>query len=497
MFITNQQPYPIHAFPPRILRAAEELANNVQVTEIIAGTSCLTTLSIALSPLVDWRHPLSGQIRPCVLYQAIAAISGDRKSSAETVLCTPLYDHDVEVILEQEEQNEAYNKAKARWTAVHKRVLSQYARLAAAGDFDTAEALLAAVEAQEPTRNTTHRLIYSDVTKRSMFEALEGDGKAMALLTDEGQTLLSSTVMRHYGFLNSTWDGKPLLPLDRAEHKHLIARNPRLTISFMIQPDVLSDFFARRGKIVQTSGFCARFLFSRSPSISGHRQPRLNPPLVHILPFHTRLRELLLTYKEMRQSGRVSRDVVEFDEQAKVLWLEIASKVENSFQPGQFLYDISDFGNKYMDIVGRVACLLHYFEVDTSGLPEDPDMRAQAIGQISADTLARAEQIGLWHLNEYKQLFSPPLQRAPEELDADSVYAYLYRTVYLRGVGEVPKNHVRQYCGVRNSSRLHSALQILAGRQAVWVRPVVYGDSRKPKDSISLNMHYFSSYPVC
>ena len=429
--------------------------------------------------------------------QAIAAISGDRKSSAEMTLCAPLYDHDVEVILQQEEQKEAYIKAKARWTAVHNRALSQYARLAAAGDIATAEARLAAVEAQEPTKTAAHRLIYSDVTKRSMFEALEGDGKAMALLTDEGQTLLSSTVMRHYGFLNSTWDGKPLLPLDRAEHKHLIARNPRLTISFMIQPDVLADFFAKRGKIVQTSGFCARFLFSRSPPISGLRQPRLNPPLEHILPFHARLRELLLAYKKMRQSRRVSRDVVEFDEQAKVLWLQIAGNVEASFQPGQFLHDISDFGNKYMDIVGRIACLLHYFEVDTSSLPEDPDARAGAIGQISADTLARAEQIAAWHLNEYKQLFSPPLQRAPEELDADSVYAYLYRTFYHRGVGEVLKNHVRQYCGVRNSSRLHSALQILAGRQAVWVRPVVYGDSKKPKDTIALNMQYFSTYPIC
>lgn len=199
----------------------------------------------------------------------------------------------------------------------------------------------------------------------------------------------------------------------------------------------------------------------------------------------------------MLQSGRVSRDVLEFDEQAKVLWLQIAGNVEANFQPGQFLHDISDFGNKYMDIVGRIACLLHYFELDTSRLPADPEARARAIGPISRDTLSRAETIAGWHMNEYKQLFSPPLQRAPEEMDAESVHAYLYRTFYLRGVGEVPKNHVRQYCGVRNSSRLHSALQILAGRKAVWVRPVVYGDSKKPKDSIALNMQYFNSCPIC
>ncbi len=496
MLIHNQLPYPIHAFPLRIQRAAEELAKNVQVTDIIAGTSCLTALSIALSGLVDWRHPLSGQIRPCVLYQAIAAISGDRKSSAETELCAPFYAHDIEVIEQQDHLDREYKRAYARWAALHKRVLGQYAKLAEAGELAEAEARLAAVEGQEPAKAIAHRLIYNDVTKRSMFEALDIDGKAMALLTDEGQTLLSSTVMRHYGFLNNAWDGKKLLPLDRAEHKHLIVRNPRLTISFMIQPDVLIDFFARRGKLIHSSGFCARFLFSRSPSIQGCREPKFIESPEHILPFHTRLHELIATYHEMLQAGRVNRDVVEFDEKAQVLWLQIAGQVEFNFQPGQFLHDISDFGNKYMDIVGRIACLLHYFESDAPVTAEGVRSRAPAVGRISADTLSRAQEIAGWHLNEYKQLFSPPLQRTPEELDADSVYAYLYRAFHLRGIGQILKNHVRQYCGVRNSARLHSALQILARRQAIWVTPVLYEGSKKPKETIMLNLQYFSSVPI-
>ncbi len=496
MFISNQQPYPIHAFPPRIYRVAKELAEHSQVTEIIAGTSCLTALSIVLTPLFDWRHPLSGNLRPCVLYQAIAAISGDRKSSAESTLCAPLYDHDMEAILDDEARKKAHKRAMARWIVVYNRARKDYGDLVSAGDFATAEARLSAVEAEEPREVMTHRLIYSDVTKRSMFEALEGDGKAMALLSDEGQTLLSSTVMRHYGFLNNLWDGKPLMPLDRAQREIFIARDPRLTISFMIQPDVLSDFFAKRGKIVQRSGFCARFLFSRSPSIQGGRQPRLSPTLEHIPSFHARLRELLSAYKRMLESGRVSRDILEFDEQAKVLWLQIAGNVEVEFRPGQFLHDISDFGNKYMDMVGRIACLLHCFEIDTSSLPDDPQGRIGAIGRISAETLARAEQIAAWHLLEYKQLFSPPLQRSPEELDADKVYSYLYGNYHLPAVGEVLKNHVRQYCGIRNSSRLHSALQLLAARGAIWTKRVKYGDSKKPTEVIALNAQYFNAHPI-
>ncbi|RDZ27454.1 YfjI family protein [Lysobacter silvisoli] len=496
MFTVNQRPYPINAFPPRICRAAEELIMNIQVTDIIAGTSCLTALSTALSPLVDWKHPLSGQIRPCALYQAITAASGDRKSAAEVALCRPLHDHDMEALEHEEDLKKKHRLATARWRALHKRALSQYARLMEAGDTAAAEAHLSAVEAQEPTLSPSPRLIHSDTTKLSMFEALEGDGMAMALLTDEGQTLLASTVMRHFGFLNNTWDGKRLLTLDRADHTHLIAKNSRLTISFMIQPDVLADFFAKRGAQVRASGFCARVLFSRSPSIHGLRPPQFSPPPVHLLPFHARLQELLAAYTRMLESGRMTRDIIEFDEQAKQLWLQIATKVETDLYPGLFLHDISDFGNKYLDIVGRIACLLHYFEADTASLPDDPEARVAAIGQISADTLGRAEQIAGWHLFEYKALFSPPLIRSPDELDADSVYSFLYRYIHAQGKDSVLKNYVRQYGGIRDSDRLNSALQILVGRQAVQINSVKQAWNKKAKEFIVLNPAYFNTFPI-
>lgn len=496
MFFVNQPPYPTHAFPPSICRAAEELANAVQVTDVIAGTTCLTGLSIALSPLADWRHPQSGQIRPCTLYQALAAISGDRKSSAEATLCAPLQDHDIDAVELDAENEKAYGRAMSRWSAIHARALAYYAKQEELGNLQAAETRLSAIEAQKPAWPTTNRIVYTDVTKQSVIEALVGEGRAVALLTDEGQTLLSSTVMRHYGWLNSLWDGKPLVPLDRAGYRHLIARNPRLTISFMIQPDLLADFFAKRGKQVRDSGFCARFLFSRSQSIQGLRPPRLKLPLLHLLPFHERIRELLATYKLRLQSGRMTREVVELSDEAKVMWLQIAGKVEADFFPGQYLHDISDFGNKYMDTVGRIACLLHCFEARELVSQREAASQTGELGRISDETLARAEQIAAWHLNEYKQLFSPPLQRAPEELDADKVYSYLYRNHYAQGKVEALKNHVRQYSGIRNSNRLHSALQILASRQAIWITPVVYGNSKKATEVVNLNLPHFKAYPI-
>ena len=56
----NQPAYPIQFFPSIVIPAIAEVIDNLQVTDIMAATSCLTAMSISASPLVDWRHPLSG-----------------------------------------------------------------------------------------------------------------------------------------------------------------------------------------------------------------------------------------------------------------------------------------------------------------------------------------------------------------------------------------------------------------------------------------------------
>ena len=494
MYILNQMPYPLFSFPPRIYLAARETVELVQVTDIIAGTSCLTALSISVSPLVDWKHPLSGQIRPSVLNQAIAAISGDRKSSADELVCRPIYDRDEAALLSRDAEAKAFARAKREWGNSKKVLVRRINKLGRAGK-STAEleAMLEAHEMLEPVKPVAHRIIYQDMTRVSAFEALEGDGKAIAVMTDEGQTLLDSTVMRHYGFLNHAWEGKRLLTYDRAKHDSLIVQNPRVTVSFMVQPDVLAAFFAKRGKIVQGSGFCARYLFSRSPSVQGLREPKLSSPPVDLIPFHDRISELLAKYQAMLKNGKVARAVVQFDEEAKLRWLQIARDVESDFKPGLYLHDISDFGNKFMDMVGRIACLLYYFEADHMAQPMD--VIVEPIDKISVDTLDRASTIAHWHLHEYKAIFSSTVNPLPEEIDGRKLYNYLYRTFFTRNILQIEKTQVRQCCGVRRG-RFDPAFSHLALRHVLFTNPLMLNGSKRPTEVIQLNEAHFRANPI-
>jgi len=487
----GSNPYPLKSFPPRIYAAVREALEITQTTDVIVGTSTLTALSAAGGCNADWKHPTTGQIRPSMLYLWLVALSGERKTFADALICGCIYALDEAAILQYAKEDKAYKKAYPRWSKFNEGLLNRIAKLARTGDStDEAIAELEEHAAKEPVKPCLHRFIRQDISHESVCKALEGDGKSIALMTDEGQILLDSNVMRHIGVLNKIWDGTRLLTYDRADDA-IVVLNPRATISIMVQPAVLNKFLAKHGAITHGSGHWARYLIARSPSIQGFRPPaRGEATLIDLVPFHARVAELLHAYLEKAKAGSITRDVLEFDDEAKRLWFDIATKVEMDIQPGYYLHDIGDFASKYMDVVGRIACLLHYFEAKTEGLPADPEARAKLIGKISADTLSRAEEIAAFHLHEYKAVFSVSGQRSPEQIDADTVYDYLYRHYYKRNCLEVSKNLVRRNGGVRGE-RYYRALDELIASSAISIRP-----GRNNTQMIELNPNFFSANPI-
>lgn len=486
------RPYPIDKFPPRIRAAVLEIMRLVPTTDVIASMSVLTALSSVIGCIADWRHPVSGQVRPSTLYLWVVALSGEGKSPSDGYACSPIYSRDISAIQKFDEDKEAYQAANAGWRAIEKGLLSRIAKFSRAGESTAeAEAKLAAHALRKPIKPILNRMIGQDVSFRSLCEALEGDGKSIVLVTNEGQTLLFGNLMRHIGQLNSFWGGAQLSTCDRADHDSIVMLNPRVTISMMVQPYVMAEYLSKGGAMARGSGHWARYLIASSPSIQGYRSViGHNATLVDLVPYHARLADLLRYYEDKAGSGVVTRDVLEFDDPAKELWQRIATNIEADIKPGYFLHDIHDFGSKLMDIVGRLAALLHYFEANTDDLSAGPVVREQRIGKISADALSRAHDIAMFHLMEYKEVFSPPLQRSPEEIDADQLYAYLYRAYFARHMFEVSKNLIRQYGGVRHK-RFDPAICALLNRQAITIK---FGKNNT--QIIELNRSYFTACPV-
>ncbi len=291
---------------------------------------------------------------------------------------------------------------------------------------------------------------------RAFMEALEGDGESIGLVTEEGGIVLQGNAMGSLGLKNSAWDGARQLSWDGAEGSSIIVKNPRVTLSVMVQPAILTDYLNRHGDKARGSGFWARHLVAMPESTQGFRFIRYVDDTWHHLPkFHERIAELLQEYEDMINEGRAQRKVVEFSEDAIARWIDMVNTTESLLQPYGYLNDIKDFASKAMEIAVRVAALLHHF--------------TKQEGKISVDTLNRALDVVEWHLHEFKRLFSPQYKAPSEQIDAASLENYLMTRYYSKGVPAAPRNSVLRNGPVRPVAAFRDALDHLVRMNKVWI----------------------------
>jgi len=202
-----------------------------------------------------------------------------------------------------------------------------------------------------------------------------------------------------------------------------------MTVSYMVQSRLFQDLLDRRGDTMRGSGHWARYLIGWPASTQGTRYTyTLEKEWTHLPKFHEKARQLLDAFGRRSDAGLITRDVLEFSEDAIAKWISLTNNTESMLQPCGYLSDIKDFASKAVEITGRVAALLHVF----SGQE----------GKISVDTLERAIAIVGWHLEEFKRIFSPGAGIPQEHADALKLEDYLYDNYWCRGFTFAQKNLV-------------------------------------------------------
>jgi hypothetical protein len=310
------------------------------------------------------------------------------------------------------------------------------------------------------------------------MEALEGDGASIAITSDEAQVMFQGGAMTQLGLLNKAWDGARLMTLDRADMNHILVMNPRVTINIMTQREVLMSFLEKHGAIAKGSGHWARYLVGWPVSTQGFRWVTQRELLWTQVPlFQERMRTLLDQYDAMADAGEIQRELITFSDDAKARWFSLARETEWMLRPGDYLHDIHDFASKAMEILGRLAAVLHTFNGEQ--------------GPITLDTLERAFEIIKWHVDEYKRLFSPQFTMPQDQIDANEVARYLHAFVWQGPDSEswIAKNHLLRNGPARSRNRLNAALRILYDKRAVWFSV----DPKNKRRFVNLNDAFFAS----
>ncbi|MBZ3929095.1 YfjI family protein [Xanthomonas citri] len=466
--------YPIEVFHVAVREAIWEVLEQTQAPDALVAVSALTGMAIACQANVDVMLP-SGLRRPCSMFTALIGQSGERKTTVDDLISAPIYAYDQEHAASDGDMQMHYRARLRLWQATNN-ALQRKIDKSAQGTANVEQYHDAVVEHErrEPQKPILKRIIYQSITERPLLEALHGDGKSIAILSDEGEVVLKSGAMKRMGNLNKAWDGKPL-NLDLVDVRLRVV-DPRITISFMVQEEVIEEFLVKRGRIARGSGHLARYLIAWPASTVGFRRMMLGDHAWRHLPaFHQRITELLHE-AHLRQANNQPRTLLEFCSESKELWAESYDWIEKGQRPGGRFYSIKDFASKALELAGRVAAILHYFN--------------RLEGQISRETLERALRIVGWHLDEFNRLFGDANCTPKIEQDVQYLGDYLLKRHWLRGEGQAYWNEVRTHCKLRDQLRFEAALRRLELQGVVEVQ-MDYTGSGKGKRVIILNPFRF------
>lgn len=467
--------FPIDAFPIIAREAAQEVEHNVQAPLSLIATAMLAAMSATAQESVKVKLPTSADSKPVSLYTLIVAESGERKTTVDLLFFKPLYKRDQVHEARYTAEMEDYKLKLSVFDSIKRELTRQITHATCAGNpTDDLTARLMDHQKLKPKKPQPRRHIFQNASQRSILDAMEGDGRSIALLGDEGEFILRSPLFSQNGVLNKAWDGGPVI-LDRGNGVSLTARDTRTTVSIMVQGEVLRDFLQKRGQSARGSGFLARILMTCPQSTQGWR---INDggdqswDALHAL--HDVIDELLgdATCTPCREAV-----VYEFDDDAIHDWISYTNNIEANIRPTGALRNIPDFASKAGEITARIAALLHHF--------------GRQQGKMSRDTLKRAMDLMDFYLNEFLRLFSPQFEVPHVHSDAMALEQYLHRVCWAHGVTLIGRNDVYRCCHMRDKSRFASAVQLLCHQDKIKIE---LGQNKR--HLIILNPAYFANRPI-
>ncbi|EJU2440201.1 DUF3987 domain-containing protein, partial [Escherichia coli] len=245
--LAPENPYPIYALPPLVRNAIIETQKNTQAPLAMVATSALTAFSSACQNQIDVCRP--GNLRgPVNLYSLILADSGERKTTVDKVFMKAFYLRDEALAEEYAKLVENYSTEKEIWEQKQKALESKFHKEIRAGkDYKATESELETHLNKPPVPPQIRRTIFNETTIEGMLKYYSDSNRSFALVSSEGGVIFDSRAMSKLGIINTLWDGGSLF-IDRKSSPGINLKEPRLTISVMIQPDVYHKGFCTRKK---------------------------------------------------------------------------------------------------------------------------------------------------------------------------------------------------------------------------------------------------------
>lgn len=407
------KPYPIAELGPILRPACEAIRRVIQAPDAICAASLLAAASLAVQGLADVR--IDGRTHPLSLWLLTVAESGERKSAV-----------DAEAMRGAREYERAQHEAYAAACEVYENEVEQYnaQRDAAKGEAKKAKgeglaAKLAKLRAPEPPLKPT--LTAADFTAEGIAKLLRDGRPSIGAFTDEaglvfgGHGMTKETETRTAATLCKLWD-RGELDRVRSGDGALKLYGKRLALHLLAQPIIAER--ALGNAVLSGQGFLPRCLLAWPEGTAGTRayvaeSLRDDPALVQ---FTARTGDLLRRELSLKDGTRneLQPHALTLTPEAKTEWTAAHNVIEANEAAGRRFEQCKAWASKSAEQVLRIAGVLR--------LIEEPDAQT-----IDADTIRRAVEIALWHLNEAARL-AGTAELSPELRDAEALLNWCHDT---------------------------------------------------------------------
>jgi hypothetical protein len=227
--------------------------------------------------------------------------------------------------------------------------------------------------------------------------------------------------MQTFAFWNVLWDGGRITQI-RASVNSRRARDVRLTINLMIQPNILQRVLNDHVALIRNIGLQSRFLFSYPASTMGTRlyRPPVQTPQA-VIDFNNRCYNLLVSVplphptaaNGVIDTNRVKPPVLPLSQKAHRRWVAYYDFVERHLT-GRF-DDVKDVASKAAEQAARLAAIFWVFENNCGPVAGD---------EIDEITIGQAIRVALWFLDETQRVLQG-LSRSEGERNAEELLAWL------------------------------------------------------------------------
>lgn len=317
-------------------------------------------------------------------------------------------------------------------------------------------------------------LLLEDATREAIVQSLH-EWPVAGLHTDEAGML--KNLLRDAPTLVKLLDGSPLRSA-RISTGRVALLGQRFSMLLMEQPEIFEETKRLLGASKGGVGLINRFFVALSMEFRAANSPhyvRLSDDVAQAND--KRVQELLDALIELVEQGIHERPTLKLSSEASQHLILLDHEARKHCTPDSPWFFISEYIFRHAERVLRLAGVFHVFEHGTEG-------------EISLETILRAESFGNWYVESFAKIFFEPPKQTQAEVDAESLERFFIQTCQLSGNSIFRQSDMRAQAlnfGL-TPTRFTRALGVLCMQGRAWIT------SYQNKPWVALNISRLSQF---